>query len=83
MRHHAHDVASLATDSRDIAQRAVRIIQIADNHTVLEPGMILSVEPMFGNRHGFYDLEDQYVVTERGAECLHEAAPEDLPVIGG
>jgi Xaa-Pro aminopeptidase len=54
-----------------------------DNHTVLEPGMILSVEPMFGNRYGFYDLEDQYVVTERGAECLHEPAPEELPVVGG
>jgi Xaa-Pro dipeptidase len=53
-----------------------------DNHTVLEPGMILSVEPMFGNQHGFYDLEDQYVVTERGAECLHEPAPEALPVLG-
>jgi Xaa-Pro aminopeptidase len=45
--------------------------------------MILSVEPMFGNRHGFYDLEDQYVVTERGAECLHEPAPEELPVLAG
>ena len=52
-----------------------------DNHTVLEPGMILSVEPMFGNAHGFYDLEDQYVVTERGAEYLHEPAPEELPVV--
>jgi Xaa-Pro aminopeptidase len=31
----------------------------------------------------FYDLEDQYVVTERGAECLHEPAPEELPVVGG
>jgi hypothetical protein len=29
-----------------------------DNHTVLESRIILSVEPMFGNRHGFYDLED-------------------------
>jgi len=52
-----------------------------DNHTMLEPGMILSVEPMFGNAHGFYDLEDQYVVTERGAEYLHEPAPEELPVV--
>jgi Xaa-Pro aminopeptidase len=32
-----------------------------DNHTVLEPGMILSVEPMFGTRHGFDGLEDQWV----------------------
>jgi Xaa-Pro aminopeptidase len=53
-----------------------------DNHTILELGMILSVEPMFGNRQGFYDLEDQYVVTEHGAECLHELAPEALPILG-
>ena len=30
-----------------------------DNHTVLEPGMVISVEPMFVALHGFYDLEDQ------------------------
>lgn len=28
-----------------------------------------------------YDLEDQYVVTETGAECLHEPAPEELPIV--
>ena len=52
-----------------------------DNHTILQPGMIISVEPMYANAHGFYDLEDQYLVTETGAECLHELAPEQLPVI--
>lgn len=52
-----------------------------DCHRVLEPGMVLSVEPMFGTSHGFYDLEDQYVVTESGAEALHETAPEQLPVV--
>ena len=52
-----------------------------DNHTVLEPGMIISVEPMFANRYGFYDLEDQYLVTETGREALHELAPETLPTI--
>jgi Xaa-Pro aminopeptidase len=52
-----------------------------DNHTVLEPGMIISVEPMFAATHGFYDLEDQYLVTETGREALHELAPEELPVI--
>jgi hypothetical protein len=55
--------------------------QFGDSHTVSEPGMILSVEQMFGNRYGFYDLEDQYVVPERGAECLHEPALEELPVV--
>jgi Xaa-Pro aminopeptidase len=52
-----------------------------DNHTVLEPGMVISVEPMFAAVHGFYDLEDQYLVTETGREALHELAPEELPVI--
>jgi len=52
-----------------------------DNHTVLEPGMILSVEPMFGTEHGWYDLEDQYVVTDSGADALHDLAPETLPII--
>jgi Xaa-Pro dipeptidase len=52
-----------------------------DNHTVLEPGMVISVEPMFAAVHGFYDLEDQYLVTETGREALHELAPEALPVI--
>jgi len=52
-----------------------------DNHTVLEPGMIVSVEPMFGNRFGYYDLEDQYVVTPTGRDPLHELAPEEMPVI--
>ncbi len=52
-----------------------------DNHTVLEPGMIVSVEPMFGNRHGYYDLEDQYLVMATGREALHDLAPEELPVI--
>jgi Xaa-Pro aminopeptidase len=52
-----------------------------DNWTELEVGMVISVEPMFPTVHGFFDLEDQYVVTEAGADCLHGAAPEELPVI--
>ncbi len=43
--------------------------------------MVLSVEPMLGNDHGYYDLEDQYLVTETGRECLHEPAPEELPLV--
>jgi len=52
-----------------------------DNTIVLEPGMVISVEPMFPTIHGFFDLEDQYVITEDGALCLHTPAPEHLPVI--
>jgi Xaa-Pro aminopeptidase len=54
-----------------------------DCQTVLEPGMIISSEPMFGNQHGFFDLEDQYVITATGAEALNPLAPEHLPVIRG
>jgi hypothetical protein len=36
---------------------------------------------MFAADHGFYDLEDQYLVTDTGREALHDLAPETLPVI--
>ena len=49
-----------------------------DNRTVLEPGMVISVEPMFPTVHGFFDLEDQYLVTESGAECLHRPRPNNF-----
>jgi Xaa-Pro aminopeptidase len=52
-----------------------------DCHTVLEPGMVISVEPMFANEYGYFDLEDQYLITEKGAECLHLPAKESLPII--
>ena len=52
-----------------------------DNYTVLEPGMLFSCEPMFGNEYGFFDLEDQYVVTETGYDRLSKPAPEAIPVI--
>ncbi len=52
-----------------------------DNHTVIEPGMLFSCEPMFGNEWGFFDLEDQFLVTERGCERLHKPAPAEIPVI--
>ena len=51
------------------------------NETVLEPGMILSVEPMYATEYGFFVLEDQYLVTETGAEALHPLAPEALPIV--
>jgi Xaa-Pro aminopeptidase len=52
-----------------------------DNHTVLEPNMVISVEPMFATDDGWFDLEDQYLVTESGRELLHPMAPAELPVI--
>jgi Xaa-Pro aminopeptidase len=54
-----------------------------DNHTILEPGMIISVEPMFGHEYGWYDLEDQYAVSETGRQILNPVVPEALPLIDG
>ncbi len=51
------------------------------NRTVLEPGMIISAEPIFVSEYGWFDLEDQYVVTETGREILHDPAPEQMPCI--
>jgi Xaa-Pro aminopeptidase len=51
------------------------------NTTPLEPGMVISVEPIYQTPFGMIDLEDQYVITADGAECLHEPAPEELPVV--
>jgi Xaa-Pro aminopeptidase len=52
-----------------------------DNHTVLEANMVISVEPMFATDDGWFDLEDQYLVTATGRELLHPVAPAELPVI--
>ncbi len=52
-----------------------------DCHLVLEPGMIVSCEPMFANAWGWFDLEDQFVVTATGCEPLHRRAPETIPAI--
>lgn len=53
------------------------------NHTVLEPNMIISVEPMTSTEYGWITVEEQYLVTVAGAEILHEAAPERLPMVDG
>jgi Xaa-Pro aminopeptidase len=52
-----------------------------DCQLILEPGMIVSCEPMFGNEAGWFDLEDQFVVTADGCEALNPPAPETIPCI--
>jgi len=49
--------------------------------TVLEPGMSVTLEPTVNYQADgdiFVSLEDQFLVTEDGAEYLTEAAPLDL-----
>lgn len=51
------------------------------NQTILEPNMIISVEPMTSTVYGWITVEEQYLVTATGSEILHEPASEQLPVI--
>lgn len=51
--------------------------------TVLEPGMVITLEPGFAFAPGRMLVhEEDIVIRERGAELLTPRAPRDLPVIG-
>lgn len=54
----------------------------AHDHTVLEPGMVLHVEPKMIRPYGFFQLEEVVAVTGTGYEMLSPPAPKTLPVIG-
>lgn len=52
--------------------------------TVLEPGMVLTLEPGMGYTNGKQMVhEENIVITESGAELLTKRASDHLPVIGG
>jgi Xaa-Pro aminopeptidase len=49
--------------------------------TVVEPGMVLTMEPTSATEFGFFQLEENVVITPDGPEVLTEPAPEELPVL--
>ena len=51
------------------------------NETPLEVGMTLAIEPAVARDDGFLGVEENFVVTERGAELLSLASEPDLPWI--
>jgi Xaa-Pro aminopeptidase len=53
----------------------------ASDETVVRPGMVLTMEPTSATDYGFFQLEENVVVTDGGCEILTEPAPEELPVI--
>lgn len=54
-----------------------------DDTTVLEPGMVLAVEPGVLTEEGWFHLEENVVVREGGRELLSARMPRELPVAGG
>ncbi len=54
-----------------------------NDHTVLEPGMVVTLEPTICFSKGgdiFVSMEDQFLMTEDGADWLTRSAPLDLYV---
>ncbi len=58
---HGHGLGLLVTEPPDIA---------AHDHTVLEPGMVITIEPGYVAEHGRYHFEDDVLVTATGHEIL-------------
>jgi Xaa-Pro aminopeptidase len=48
--------------------------------TILEPGMVIHVEPKMIRPHGCFQLEEVLAVTKTGSEYLSPPAPKTLPV---
>lgn len=53
----------------------------ATDETIVQPGMVLTMEPTSASDDGFFQLEENVVVTADGCEVLTEPAPPELPVI--
>jgi Xaa-Pro aminopeptidase len=68
-----HALGLLSTEPPDISVR---------DETILEPGMVLTIEPTVIRDDGIYEIEQDVVVTEAGCEILSQSPPH-LRVLGG
>jgi Xaa-Pro aminopeptidase len=66
-----HGVGLMTTELPHVAE---------DDETVLEPGMVITVEPGVGTTFGTFHVEENVLVTEVGYEILSEA-PRELATI--
>ncbi|WP_292522259.1 Xaa-Pro peptidase family protein [Mesorhizobium sp.] len=54
----------------------------SEDDTIIEPGMILHIEPRVVHPFGCFQLEEVIAVTESGYEFLSTPAPQTIPVTG-
>ncbi|ESY45972.1 MULTISPECIES: Xaa-Pro peptidase family protein [unclassified Mesorhizobium] len=54
----------------------------SEDETIIEPGMILHVEPRVVLPFGCFQVEEVIAVTENGYEFLSTPAPQEIPVTG-
>ena len=52
-----------------------------EDKTILEGGMVLTVEPSLYTDDAYFMLEEDVVVTETGCEVLSDPISEELPVL--
>jgi Xaa-Pro dipeptidase len=52
-----------------------------DDPAIIQPGMVLYVEPNFVTNEGHFILEEDVVVTRDGAEVLSARAAAELPIV--
>jgi Xaa-Pro aminopeptidase len=52
------------------------------DHTIIEPGMVLHIEPRMIHPYGCFQLEEVVAVTKSGFELLSPPSPRELPVAG-
>jgi Xaa-Pro dipeptidase len=54
----------------------------ADTDALLEPGMVVTVEPRFPASYGKAHIEEVYVITENGYEMISGGEGRDLSIVG-
>lgn len=54
----------------------------AEDDTVLEPGMVVTLEPRFPSEYGTAHIEETYVITEDGYEMISSGQSQFLTIVG-
>jgi Xaa-Pro dipeptidase len=53
-----------------------------EDPTILEPGMVVTVEPRFDADYGMAHVEEDFIITENGAEMLSGGQGREISIVG-